>query len=65
MALDTSLFSTQFYKVSIKAKWSNPGKGVALSLLRLSVVAIEKGVFELPSTTVGQLTLTTIPSKLF
>ncbi len=27
--LDASLLNTQHYKVQIKGKWSNPGKGVA------------------------------------
>ena len=31
MALDASLLNTQHYKVRIKGKWSNPGKGVAPS----------------------------------
>ena len=31
MVLDTSLLSTQQYKVLLRVKWSNPGKGVALS----------------------------------
>ena len=31
MVLDTSLFNIQHYKVRIKSKWNNPGKGVALS----------------------------------
>ena len=31
MVLDTSLLNTQQYKVRIKVKWSNPGKGVAPS----------------------------------
>ena len=31
MVLDASLFNTQHYKVRIKVKWSNPGKGVAPS----------------------------------
>ena len=31
MVLDTSLLNTQHYKVQIKGKWSNPGKGVAPS----------------------------------
>ena len=28
MVLDASLLITQHYKVQIKVKWSNPGKGV-------------------------------------
>ena len=31
MVLDAALLSTQHYKVRIKAKWSNPGKGVVPS----------------------------------
>ena len=31
MALDASLFNTQYYKLYIKGKWINPGKGVAPS----------------------------------
>ena len=30
MVLDTTLLNTQQYKVRIKVKWSNSGKGVAL-----------------------------------
>ena len=29
MVLDATLLNTQHYKVKIKAKWNNPGKGVA------------------------------------
>ena len=32
MVLDATLLNTQHYKVRIKVKWSNPGKGVAPSL---------------------------------
>ena len=31
MILDVALLNTQHYKVQIKGKWSNPGKGVAPS----------------------------------
>ena len=31
MVLDTSLLNTHRYKVLFRVKWSNPGKGVALS----------------------------------
>ena len=55
MVLDTSLLNTQYYKVYIKGKWSNPGKGVAPSP-HLGVVAIEKGAFGSASATVSQLT---------
>ena len=55
MVLDATLLNTQHYKVRIKVKWSNPEKGVAPTL-HLGVVAIEKGAFELPSTTVAKFT---------
>ena len=42
-----------------RVKWSNPGKGVALSL-HLGVVAIEKGALWSPSTMVANL-LTILP----
>ena len=32
MVLDATLLNTQHYKVRIKVKWSNPGKGVAPTL---------------------------------
>ena len=54
MVLDASLLITQLYKVWIKGKLNNLREGVAPSLT-LGVVAIEKGAFESPSTTVGQL----------
>ena len=31
MVLDISLLNTQYYKVRIKGKWSNPGNGEVLS----------------------------------
>ena len=49
IVLDASSLTAQHYKVQIKDEWSNPGT------LHLSVVAIEKGAFESPSTIVGQL----------
>ena len=54
--LDAFLLNTQHYKVLIKGKYSNPGKGVVPSV-HLSVVAIEKGAFGSPSTTVKQFYL--------
>ena len=39
MIFDASLLKTQYYKIRIKGKWSNPGKGVA-PLLYFGVVAI-------------------------
>ena len=52
MVLDTALPNTQQYKVRIKVK---VGKGVA-PVLHLGVVAIEKGAFWSPSTTVTKFT---------
>ena len=48
MVLDAALLNTQHYKVWIKSKWNNLGKGVAPPL-HLSVVAIEKGAFRSPN----------------
>ena len=50
MVLDTSLLNTLQYKVRIK------GKVEYHPPLRLGVVAIEKGAFGLPSTTVTNFT---------
>ena len=36
MVFDAFLFNTQYYKVRIKGKWSNPGKGVAPFTARCS-----------------------------
>ena len=55
MVLDTSFLNTQHYKVRIKGKVSNPGKGVAPSPTP-RVVATEKGAFWSPSTTVANFT---------
>ena len=49
MVLDTSLLNTQQYKVRIKGKVERPP-------LYLSVVAMEKGAFWSPSTTVANFT---------
>ena len=54
MVLDASLLSTKHYKVRTDGKWSNSGIGVAPPPLHLVVVAIKKGAFRSPSTTVGQ-----------
>ena len=40
-----------------RVKWSIPGNGVAPSLLHRGVVAIEKGAFGSPTTTVANLSL--------
>ena len=52
--LDASLLNSQHYKVRIKESGAIQGKELRPSL-HLNVVAIEKGVFESPSITVGQL----------
>ena len=49
MALDTTLLNTQHYKVRIKGKVEQSME---------SAVTIEKGTFELPSTTVANFTIT-------
>ena len=51
MVLDATLFNTQHYKVWLKGKWNNPGKGVVLS--PTPVVAIETSAFRSPLTMVG------------
>ena len=55
MVLNASLLNTQYYKVWIKGKWSNPGKEIVLSLY-LSVVAFEKVAFSLSSIMLSKLT---------
>ena len=47
IVIDATLLNTQHYKVRIKGKVENPRKGV---------VAIAKGAFGLPSTTVSNFT---------
>ena len=55
MVLDTSLLNTQHHKVRIKGKVEKSGgRSSALP----SVVAIEKGAFEPPLTTVANFTYT-------
>ena len=51
MALDTSLLNTQQYKVRIKGKVEQ-----SRGLVAIGVVAIEKGAFWSPSTTVANFT---------
>ena len=52
MVLDTSLLNTRYYKVDIKGK----GEQSRVRSSALGVVAIEKGAFGLPSTTVANFT---------
>ena len=55
MVLDTSLLNTQHYKVRIKGKVEQSGESTPV---HLAVVAIEKGAFWSPSTTVANFTFT-------
>ena len=65
MALDTSLLSTQYYKVRIKGKveqsreWSSTPHTHTHIHAHLGVVAIEKGAFGSPSTKGDNFTLVT------
>ena len=64
MILDTSLLNIQQYKVCIKGKVEQSRERSSALPLHLGVVAIEKGAFCLPSTTVANFTtLTNIPGK--
>ena len=53
MVLDTSLLNTQQYKVCIKGKVEQSSESSSTLPLHLGVIAIEKGAFWLPSTTVA------------
>ena len=55
MALDASLLNSQYYKVQIKSKVEQ-SRERSSALLHLGVVAIGKGAFESPSTTVDNFT---------
>ena len=55
MVLDTSLLNTQHYTVHIKSK-EEQSRRRSSALLHLSVVAIEKGAFVSPLTTVANFT---------
>ena len=59
IVLDTYLLNTQHYKVHIKDKVEQSKERSSALPLHLSVVAIEKGVFRSPSTTVANFTLLT------
>ena len=52
MVFGTYLLNTQYYKIKIKGKWSNPRKGAVPSP---TPVAIENGTFGSPLTMIGQL----------
>ena len=53
MVLDTSLLNTHHYKVRIKDKVEQSKERSSALPLHLGVVAIEKGAFWSPSTTVA------------
>ena len=56
MVIDTSLLNTQHYKVCIMGKVEQYREISSVLPLHLSVVATEKGAFELPSTMVTNFT---------
>ena len=57
MVLDASLLNTQHYKVHTKGKVEQSREKSSAPPIRLGVVAIEKGAFGSPSTTVTNFTL--------
>ena len=56
IVLDASLLNTQQYKIRIKGKVEPSREKSSAPPLQLSVVAIEKGAFWSPSTTVANFT---------
>ena len=56
MILNAALLNTQYYKVRIKSKVEQSREWSSALPLHLGVVAIEKGAFESPSTTVANFT---------
>ena len=56
MVLDVILLSTQHYKVRIQGKVEQSWEWSSALPLHLGVIAIEKGSFGLPSTTVANFT---------
>ena len=58
MVLDTSLLNTQQYKVRIKGKVEQSRERSSALPLLLGVLAVEKGAFGSPSTTVTNFTFT-------
>ena len=60
MVLHVSLLNTQHYKVRIKDKVEQSRERSSALPLHLSVVAIEKGAFETPSTMVANFTFFTL-----
>ena len=56
MVLDSTLLNTQYYKVMIKVKVEQSRERSSRPPIYLGVVAIEKGSFGSPSTTVANFT---------
>ena len=56
MVLDTSLLNTQQYKIRIKGKMEQSRERSSALPYTFGVVAIEKGAFRYPSTTVANFT---------
>ena len=56
MLLDASLLNTQHYNVMIKGKVEQSRERISTFHLHLGVVAIEKGAFGSPSTTLANFT---------
>ena len=56
IVLDAFLINTQFYTVRIKIKGDQSRERSTAPALHLSLVAIEKGAFESPSTKVAKFT---------
>ena len=56
MVLDASLLNTQQFKVRVKGKMEQSKERSSASPLHFGVVAIEKGAFRLPLTTVANFT---------
>ena len=63
MVLDAVLLNTQHYKVRIKGKVEQSREWSGALPIHLSLVAIEKGAFELPSTKVAKLTYFTYDAR--
>ena len=64
MVLDTSLLNTQHYKVRIKGKVEQSWEWSSVLTYTLFIVAIEKGAFGSPSTTVANFSFTFISTKV-
>ena len=58
MVLDSALFSTRHYKVRIKSKEKQSREWSCAFPQHLNIVAIQKGAFGSPSTTVANFAFT-------